>query len=118
MNLVNTSQIKITPVTEGAELKGTDSSTPVMGKTEFDNLQFEHYPGAVDTIFLASCNLIDSDKTAYLELPTNDTITVSFRYCKPGEYVIDNSTCSPCNTGTYSFNWNSTECAPCMDNAV
>ena len=112
MNLVNSSQIKITPATEGAALKGTDSSTLVMGQTEFDNLQFEHYPGASNTQYLASCKLIDSDKTAYLDLPTNDTITVSFRFCKPGEAIIDNSTCSPCNAGTYSLTWNSTQCIP------
>ena len=118
MNLVNSSLIKITPVSEGALIKGTDSSTLVMGQTEFDNLQFEHYPGATDTEYLASCDLIDSDKTAYLDLKTNDTITVSFRFCKPGEAIIDNSTCSPCNAGTYSLTWNSTECVPCMDNAI
>ena len=80
MNLVNSSLIKITPANEGAQLKGTDSSTLVNGKTEFDNLQFESYPGATNVEYIASCDLIDSDKVSYLDLPTNDTITVSFRY--------------------------------------
>ena len=118
MNLVNTSQIKITPITQGALLKGIDSSTLTMGQTEFDNLQFEYHPGATNVEYVVSCDLIDSDKTAYLDLPTNDRITVSFRYCKPGEILINNFTCSPCSFGTYSFIWNSTECAQCMDNAL
>ena len=80
MNLVNASLIKITQVTEGAQLKGTDSSTLVNGKTEFDNLQFEFYPGATNVEYRASCDLIDSDKVSYLNLTTNDTISVSFRY--------------------------------------
>ena len=80
LNLVNASQIKITPLTHDAQLKGTDTSTLVNGKTEFDNLQFEFYPGATNVEYIASCDLIDSDKVSYLNLPTNDTVTVSFRY--------------------------------------
>ena len=80
MNLVNSSLIKITPVTQDAQLKGTDTSTLVNGKTEFDNLYFESYPGATNVEYLVSSDLIDSSKVSYLDLPTNDTITVSFRY--------------------------------------
>ena len=60
MNLVNTSQIKITPITQGALLKGIDSSIFNMGRTEFDNLQFEYHPGATNVEYVASSDLIDS----------------------------------------------------------
>ena len=32
--------------------------------------------------------------------------------------MIDNSTCSKCFAGTYSFTWNSTKCIDCMDRAT
>ena len=68
--------------------------------------------------YIATCDLIDSDKVSYLNFPTNNSIDVSFRYCQPGEVVINNETCSKWSAGTYSFTWNSTECKSWMDNAV
>ena len=92
MNLENTSQIKILPVTQDAKLKGVDSSALIMGVAEFDGLQFEYYPGATNVEYFATSDLIDQTKVGYLDLPTNNTITVSFRYCKPGEIIVDNTT--------------------------
>ena len=92
MNLENTSQIKILPVTQDAKLKGFDSSALTMGVAEFDGLQFEYYPGATNVKYIATSDLIDLTKVGYLDLPTNNTITVSFRYCKPGEIIVDNTT--------------------------
>ena len=81
MNLVNSSQIKILPITNGARLIGIDSASLTMGKAEFDsNLQFVYAPGQTNVEYIATCKLIDSDKVSYLDLPTNDTINVSFRY--------------------------------------
>ena len=81
MNLVNDNQIKISPITNGARLLGTDSASLRMGKAEFDNnLQFAYIPGQENVQYRLSCSLIDSNKVSYLNLPTNDTINVSFRY--------------------------------------
>ena len=80
MNLVNNSQIKISPVTSGASLKGVDYSILINGEAIFDTLQFVYAPGQDNVQFLATCDLIDSDKVSYLSLPTNDSIDVSFRY--------------------------------------
>ena len=118
MNLVNNSQIKISPITDNARMLGIDSASLVNGEAEFDNLQFVYIPGQQDIQYIATCNLIDSNKVSYLDLPTNDTISVSFRYCQPGELMINNSTCSECSAGTYSFKWNSTQCSDCMDRAT
>ena len=80
MNLVNNSQIKISPVTSGASLIGVDYSVLVNGEATFDTLQFVYAPGQDNIQFLATSDLIDSDKVSYLSLPTNDSIDVSFRY--------------------------------------
>ena len=94
MNLVNNDQIKIVQVTSGAQLKGVDYSVLINGEAEFDNLQFVYGPGRTNVSYLATCGLIYSDKVSYLSLPTDNSIDVSFRYCKPGEIVINNETCS------------------------
>ena len=80
MNLVNNSQIKISPITNGARISGIDSASLVNGEAEFNNLQFIYAPGQTNILYSLSCSLIDNDKVSYLNLPTNDTITVSFRY--------------------------------------
>ena len=94
MNLISNGQIKIVPVTNGASLSGVDYSVLVNGQSDFDSLQFVYAPGQVNIQFLATCDLIDQEKVSYLNLPTNDSIDVSFRYCQPGEIIINNQTCS------------------------
>ena len=94
MNLANNSLIKIIPVTAGASLQGVDYSVLINGHANFDSLQFAYAPGQDNIQFLATCDLIDSDKVSYLSLPTNNSIDVSFRYCQPGEIIINNQTCS------------------------
>ena len=94
MNLVSGSQIKIVPVTSGAKLQGVDYSSLTNGEAEFNKLEFVYGPGQEKIEYLATCDLIDSNKASYLDLPTNNSITVSFRYCQPGEIVINNETCS------------------------
>ena len=118
MNLVSNSQIKIVPITAGAILQGVDYSVLINGEANFDNLQFVYGPGQDNIEYKATCDLIDSDKVSYLSLPTDDSIDVSFRYCQPGEIIVDDRTCSECSAGTYSFTWNSTKCEICMDDAV
>ena len=94
MNLVSNSQINIVPVTSGAKLQGVDYSVLINGQADFDNLQFVYGPGQDNIEYVATCDLIDSNKVSYLSLPTNNSIDVSFRYCQPGEVVINNQTCS------------------------
>ena len=94
MNLISDSQIKILPVTSGASLQGVDYSVLTNGEAEFANLQFVYSPGQNNIEYLATCDLIDSNKISYLDLPTNNSIDISFRYCQPGEIVIRNQTCT------------------------
>ena len=94
MNLINISQVNIVPVTSGATLQGVDYSVLINGQADFDNLQFVYGPGQDNIEYVATCDLIDQNKVSYLNLPTNNSIDVSFRYCQPGEVVINNQTCS------------------------
>ena len=80
MNLISNSQIKVVPLTSGASLLGVDYSALVNGQANFDSLQFVYAPGQENIQFLATCDLIDSNKVSYLSLPTNNSIDVSFRY--------------------------------------
>ena len=89
MNLLNNGQIKIVGVSDGASVRGIDSSRLNNGVAQFDSIQFVHRPGQSNTIYQAFSNLIDSNKVRYLDLPTDNTINVSFRYCKPGEVIVD-----------------------------
>ena len=90
MNLVNTSQIKITSAIDGAKLNGIDTSGLTAGQAEFSNLQFVYRPGETNVEFLASCDLINDDKVSYLNLSASSAIDVSFRYCQPGGIEVDN----------------------------
>ena len=89
MNLLNYGQIKIVGVSEGASVRGIDSSRLNNGVAQFDSIHFVHRPGQSNTIYRAVSNLIDSNKVRYLDVPTDNTISVSFRYCKPGEVIVD-----------------------------
>ena len=92
MNLMSKSQIRIIPVTTGASLISIDYSVLENGQASFENLKFVYAPGKENIKFLATCDLIDPEKVNYLSFPTNDSIDVSFRYCQPGEIVVDNQT--------------------------
>ena len=80
MNLLSNSQVKIVAVTNNASVKGIDSSKLIGGVAEFDNIQFVYRPGHSNTTYLAISNLIDANKVSYIDVPTDNTISVSFRY--------------------------------------
>ena len=80
MNLLNNGQVKIVAVTNNASVKGIDSSKLINGAAEFDNIQFVYKPGYSNTTFLAISNLIDANKVRYVNVVTDNTISVSFRF--------------------------------------
>ena len=89
MNLLDYGQIKIVGASDGASVRGIDSSRLNNGVAQFDSVQFIARPGQSNTIYQAVSNLIDSNKLRHLDVPTDNTISVSFRYCKPGEVIVD-----------------------------
>lgn len=110
MILINSTQIKIFPLTPLASISGISEVKIDSGVATFTNVIFESQPGTRNIVYKLNSELVDSKKVTHLELPTNNTITVNFRYCKPGEFVQEDGTCKECSAGTYSLNWNSTEC--------
>ena len=100
-------------------LTGISEIRVTEGMSNFTDVSFINFPGAENVTFMASSAEIDQNKVQHFTLPTDNSISVTFRYCKPGEIITnDGTTCSECSAGTYSFEWNSTECIQCMDNAV
>ena len=83
MNLENEASVKIRTNMSVSRISGSDSAKFTGGLAEIDGVTFEHYLGANNVPF-------------YLTLSNSDTqidntpMYVSFRYCQPGEIVINN----------------------------
>ena len=111
MNLVNSSNIKIRVNDNDSSLQGTSEVRASEGISNFSDIAFIKMPGTENVKFRANSTEIDQNKVQHLTLPTDNSISVSFRYCKPGEFINNNgTTCEECSAGTYSFKWNSTQC--------
>ncbi|CAI2363934.1 unnamed protein product [Moneuplotes crassus] len=115
----STSQIKISPITSNTFLTGIDYAQVKNGVGTFDNLVFQAAPGKSGIEYKAFSKSIDSSLVTrvYGSIDQN-LITVNFRWCQPGEMYSSNETCVECPQGTYSLEWNSTQCIDCMKNAV
>jgi predicted outer membrane repeat protein len=121
MVLDSESIIQINPVNfSESSLEGTNFGLLREGVTSFSNLIFSNKPGAVDKLFIATTSAIDSDKitTVFGEQISQNIISVSFRWCKPGEIKLDTGKWSECSAGAYSLKWNSTVWEGCISDAV
>ena len=120
MNLDNASQIKISPVTSNAKVSGIDFARSINGVGSFSSLYFVYKPGAQNVIFQANSKAIDSSlvKSVFGSTISNFSISVNFRYWKPGEYIVSSQECLEWSQGTYSLEWNSTSWSTCMNTAV
>ena len=119
MSLISIKQITINPVNKTVvSMKGTNSGLLRNGVATFNNLIFNTQPGSTNIQFIASSKAIDSIKVkeVYGSVSSN-LISVNFRFCKPGEIQLSDNTCSTWASGTFSLDWNSTECQPCPSNA-
>ena len=77
---VDSSNIKITAVDDNAKLVGTSEVLADNGISVFDDIGFSYKPGAQNIKFVANSIKIDQSIVEYLELPTDNSISVSFRY--------------------------------------
>lgn len=113
--------IKITPVTNGVSITGSDVAKIKNGTASFSDLTFVAQAGMKDVEYVLTSKVMSySILMRILKRLTNEfqnTLIVSFRYCQPGEIETESKQCVKCSYGTYSFDWNSTECKQCMDNA-
>ncbi|CAI2375821.1 unnamed protein product [Moneuplotes crassus] len=98
--------------------KGQTSAPIVQGISLFKELILIGEPGSTTFDFVVSTTSIDKATIlqAYNKTSLQDPLHVNFRYCKPGE-ADDGLNCNVCGSGSYSLNWNSSECTQCMDNA-
>ena len=80
MVLVDSSNIKISNVTSNARLVGISEALADNGKSTFNDIGFVYAPGAQNIQFEASSIEIDQSKVEHLDLPTNNSISVSFTF--------------------------------------
>ena len=80
MVLSNSDQLKVSSITPGASLMGIDNAVTFNGTALLDNIGFVYHPGAQNVEYKISSSQIDSVKTSYLDLLTNDIITINFRF--------------------------------------
>ena len=73
-------QIKILPTTSGSSISGINSAVLAQGVALFDNLVFSYAPGARNIQFVATSSAIDQSKVSMFSLPTDNSISVSFRF--------------------------------------
>ena len=119
MSLISINQITINPVNKTVvSMKGTNSGLLRNGVATFNNLIFNTQSGSTNIQFIASSKAINSVKVKEVYgSVSNNLISVNFRFCKPGEIQLSDNTCSTWAPGTFSLDWNSTECQPCPSNA-
>ncbi|CAI2378198.1 unnamed protein product [Moneuplotes crassus] len=102
-----------------AEVKGFNIQPLVNGVASFDNFVVNSDPGQTGVTLTANSKAIDKSliSTVFGNQISNNTIEVGFRFCQPGEQILNNL-CTTCAAGTYSLIWNSTQCHQCMDDVV
>ena len=118
MVLDSSSQIEIKSFSSDTLVSGINAVKANQGAVSFSSLYFTSNPGDTNVEFEITSKALDTEilKLQFGADYSQAPITVSFRYCKPGE-IIRNSQWDTCSPGTYSFLWNSTVCESCMNNA-
>jgi hypothetical protein len=77
----DTSQIKISPVTENAKATGVNYAKSTKGVGEFSGLIFEYTPGSADIKYVASSTAIDQSmiSNVFGQQFDNNSVSVNFR---------------------------------------
>ncbi|CAI2383343.1 unnamed protein product [Moneuplotes crassus] len=121
MNLINKGVIKIERNLSHTSTGGIPYARITNGVANLTDFSFIALPGSLNIPFSLTSNHInyeDSNQLSQLKNTSEESkFIVNFRYCKPGEIQTDNKTCTQCNFGSYSLEWNSTRCQPCIQNA-
>jgi hypothetical protein len=77
----DTSQIRISPVTENAIVTGVDYAKSTKGVGEFSGLIFEYTPGSANIKYVASSTAIDQSmiSNVFGQQFDNNSVNVNFR---------------------------------------
>ena len=121
MNLNNVSQIIINPVNRTlSTILGTNAALLKSGIGTFDNIIAVAAPGMTNVQYRATSKAIDNTKiTDVFGAPlSNNSIAMNFRYWRPGEIQQSNQEWRTWASGTYSLNWNETQCQNWPSDAV
>ena len=96
MILDSTSQLKILPTLNSSKVSGINVAKLWNGVASFDQLVFISNPGSQNVIYQISSKAIDEAKLieVFGRQVYSNSITVSFRFCQPGEIIQNNQ----CNT--------------------
>lgn len=105
-----TGSMSINAVTPDANALGFSSTAIVNGIATFKGVIFQAKPGTQNVEYSISASTVDEGLVnKVFDHSIQDPIFVSFRFCKPGESDESNQ-CKFCSSGSYSLEWNSTEC--------
>lgn len=90
----NVSQIGIFNSNLNTSISGTNKIKVTRGIAEFDNLILITAPGSKDIVYSVTSVAIDQAKVraAFGDVISNNTLTVDFRECLPGEILTSDST--------------------------
>ena len=121
MVLVNSDKVTISAVdNQTSSISGTNIGLVNQGVVTFNNLKFISTPGSTNLHYEITSKVIDKNKIQNVPGKSiiESNIIVDFRFCEPGEFITTSNQCEVCSAGTYSFNWNSTQCENCLDDAI
>jgi predicted outer membrane repeat protein len=119
--LDNSTQIFIQAINfSQAAVKGFNAEILNQGVASFDDILFIAPPGSKNIKFSVICKAIDAEKIDRIfgSQLGSSKIFAGFRYCKRGEFQTASKECHECSTGTYSFDWNSSQCYNWMEDAM
>ena len=121
MILNNVSQVELSSSnTSQIQLKGTNTGLLKNGVAIFNNFIAISEPGNSNILISVKWKAIDEAKinTIFGSEIGKNSITTNFRYWKPGEIKIIDSTWNQWTARTYSLLWNSTSCSQWIKNTV
>ena len=121
MVLDNSNQIVISVIdTQTSSVSGTNAGLLRQGIASFQNLIFISTPGSTGILYRATSKAIDVDKiqNVFGQQISENNINVDFRFCRPGEIMTSENQCQKCSAGTYSLEWNSTQCQNCLEDVI
>jgi len=111
MTLDSVSKIVLNPINASASIRGKSLENMEQGALVFNNAIFVSKPGSSNVEYSVISDAIDMSiaKAIYGTDYALPKIVVNFRYCKPGEYITQDQ-CQACREGSFTFQWNSTQC--------
>ncbi|CAI2387268.1 unnamed protein product [Moneuplotes crassus] len=121
-NLENSNTVKLSPIEQNTNIKGNDFGKITNGSASISDIIFKSHAGNHLVTYSLTSKAIDRRKILSAlnnsQGQYDNTVSANFRDCKPGEIQTKDDHCTECAFGTYTLNWNETQCHDCMDHAI